>query len=111
MPKRTSTNSTTANSTATNNTARTRERLKTPLIPGDGPLAGVPAPLAFLVVLGLFAAGVLVGGVPGTLLLGVLVAGIAVLLAGTWRVLGPGDRALRVLVLVIVAGIALAQLW
>ncbi|MFC7613686.1 hypothetical protein ACFQV2_08890 [Actinokineospora soli] len=45
------------------------------LLPGRGPLAGVPPLLAFLVVIGLFTAGVLVRGAVGAGLLLALAAG------------------------------------
>ncbi|RKT53179.1 hypothetical protein [Saccharothrix australiensis] len=72
---------------------------KRTLIPGSGPLARVPAPAVFLLVLALFGLGVLVRGPVGALLLGALALGVAALLAVTWRFLAPGARVLRVLVL------------
>ena len=80
---------------------------KRPLLPGDGPLARVRPVVAFLVVLGLFITGVLVGGTVGVVLLGVLIVGAVALLAATWKVLSPAQRTLRVVVLLVLAIIAL----
>lgn len=74
---------------------------KRPLLPGDGPLARVRPAVAFLLVLGLFITGVLVGGTVGAVLLGTLVVGAVVLLAATWKMLSPGHRTLRVVVLLV----------
>ncbi|MFD5824822.1 hypothetical protein [Lentzea sp. NPDC060358] len=74
---------------------------KRPLLPGDGPLARVRPAVAFVLVLGLFITGVWVGGAVGAVLLGVLIAGAAVLLAATWKVLSPAHRTLRVVVLLV----------
>ncbi|MET9231303.1 hypothetical protein [Lentzea sp. NPDC003310] len=74
---------------------------KRPLLPGDGPLARVRPAVAFVLVLGLFVTGVLVGGTVGAVLLGVLLVGATVLLATTWKVLSPGHRTLRVVVLLV----------
>jgi hypothetical protein len=75
-------------------------------VPGDGPLARVPAVAVFAVVVVVFAAGVIVGGPTGAVLLGLLAVGVAGLLAATWRRLGPGERAVRLLVLVVLVAIA-----
>ncbi|MFE2755886.1 DUF6703 family protein [Actinosynnema sp. NPDC059335] len=83
---------------------------KRTLIPGAGPLSRVPAPAAFLVVLALFGLGVWLGGAVGALLLGVLAAGVAVLLATTWPLLTPGARVLRLLVLGVLVLIAVSVL-
>ncbi|MFD9704314.1 hypothetical protein [Lentzea sp. NPDC059081] len=74
---------------------------KRPLLPGDGPLARVRPVVAFVLVLGLFITGVLVGGTLGAVLLGVLVVGAGILLAAAWRVLSPAQRTLRVVVLLV----------
>lgn len=74
---------------------------KRPLLPGDGPLARVRPVVAFVLVLALFVTGVLVGGTLGAVLLGVLIVGAGVLLAATWKVLSPGQRTLRVVVVLI----------
>jgi hypothetical protein len=66
--------------------------------------------LVFIVVVGLFAAGVLVSGVLGAALLALLAVGVGVLLAATWRVLKPTDRVMRVVVLGILVVIAIIQL-
>ncbi|MGW4115781.1 DUF6703 family protein [Actinosynnema sp. NPDC004786] len=83
---------------------------KRTLIPGAGPLSRVPAPAAFLVVLALFGLGVWLGGAVGALLLGVLAAGVAVLLATTWPLLTPSARVLRLLVLGVLVLIAVSVL-
>lgn len=83
---------------------------KRPLIPGAGPLSRVPAPAAFLLVLVLFGLGVWLGGAVGALLLGVLAAGVAVLLATTWPLLTPSARVLRLLVLGVLVLIAVSVL-
>jgi hypothetical protein len=84
--------------------------MKARLLPGDGPLARVSPLLAFLVVAAVFVIGVVVRGVTGALLLGLLAAGVAVLLAATWQVLSPAQRFGRVLVLGVVAAIAISVL-
>ncbi|MFS8103745.1 hypothetical protein LFM09_42150 [Lentzea alba] len=76
---------------------------KRPLLPGDGPLARVRPVVAFVIVFGLFVTGVLVGGTLGAVLLGVLIVGAIALLAATWRALSPAQRALRVVVLMVLA--------
>lgn len=75
-------------------------------VPGDGPLARVPAVAVFAVVVVVFAAGVVIGGAIGAALLGLLALGMAGLLAATWPRLGPGGRAVRLLVLVVLVAIA-----
>ena len=80
-----------------------------PLLPGRGPLARVPVPAVFLAVLVVFVTGVLVGGVPGAVLLLVLAAGVALLLAATWPRLPAGQRAGRLLVLAVLVAVAVAQ--
>lgn len=77
------------------------------LVPGNGPLAKVPPAAAFIVVVVVFAVGVLVGGPTGAVVLGVLVLALAGLLASTWGVLHPSQRAGRVAVLLILVGIAI----
>jgi hypothetical protein len=79
-----------------------------PLVPGSGPLARVPPVVAFGAVVVVFAVGVLVGGVVGTVLLALLAAGVAVLLATTWPRLTPPERAGRVLVLAVLAAVTVA---
>ncbi|MFC6090593.1 hypothetical protein [Saccharothrix lopnurensis] len=83
---------------------------KRTLIPGSGPLARVPAPAVFLLVLLLFGLGVWLRGAVGAALLGVLALGGGVLLATTWRFLDPRGRVLRVLVLGVVVFIAVSVL-
>ncbi|MDD7967109.1 DUF6703 family protein [Actinomycetospora lemnae] len=77
------------------------------MLPGEGPLARVPAVAVFAVVVVVFAVGVIVGGVPGAVLLGLLAVGVAVLLAATWPRLRTNERAVRVLVLVVLVAIAI----
>lgn len=83
---------------------------KAALLPGRGPLARVSPPLAFLLVAGLFAAGVLIRGTVGAGLLLLLAAGVGFLLAGTWGALNPGQRLGRVLIVGLLVGIALSVL-
>ncbi|WP_238598066.1 hypothetical protein [Saccharothrix sp. ALI-22-I] len=83
---------------------------KRTLIPGSGPLARVPAPAVFLLVLLLFGLGVWLQGVVGALLLGVLALGVAVLLATTWQLLAPSARVLRLLVLAVLVLITVSVL-
>ncbi|MFL6123374.1 DUF6703 family protein [Actinophytocola sp.] len=87
---------------------RARRSTKAKLVAGEGPLSRVPPLLAFLVVAALFVVGVVVRGVPGALVLGALAAAIAVMLAVTWRTLAPGQRAGRVLILVLLIIIAVS---
>ncbi len=78
---------------------RPRRSLKAKLIAGDGPLSRVPPLAVFVVVAALFVVAVIVRGAPGALLLGVLAAGIALMLAATWGALAPVQRFGRVLIL------------
>jgi hypothetical protein len=78
------------------------------MIVGDGPLSRVPPLAVFLMVAAVFVAGVLVRGLPGALLLGLLAAGIAVMLAATWGALAPGQRFGRLLVLCLLIIIAVS---
>jgi hypothetical protein len=89
---------------------RDRRPTRTPMIAGHGPLAKVPPIAAFAVVLALFVTGVLVRGAVGAALLGLLALGVAVLLAGTWRVLTPPARAGRLVVLAALIAIAVVVL-
>ncbi|WP_447006242.1 hypothetical protein ACRAKI_07070 [Saccharothrix isguenensis] len=83
---------------------------KRTLIPGSGPLARVPAPAVFLLVLTLFGLGVWLQGAIGALLLGVLALGVAAMLAVTWPLLTPSARVLRVLVLALLVLITVSVL-
>jgi len=85
-----------------------RGDLRRPLLPGRGPFAGKSPVLAFLAVVVLFAAGTLIGGMVGAVLLGLLALGVAVLLATTWPRLSPPERFARALVLVVLVGVTLA---
>lgn len=87
---------------------RERRSMKAKLIAGHGPLSRVPPAAVFLVVAAVFAAGVLVRGVPGAVLLGVLAAAVGVMLAATWEALAPGQRLGRVLVLGVLIVIAVS---
>ncbi|MPZ80843.1 MAG: hypothetical protein GEV28_10765 [Actinophytocola sp.] len=84
--------------------------MRAPLLSGNGPLARVPPVAVFLVVVAVFAIGIIVGGATGALLLGLLAAGVAVLLAATWQVLTPGQRAGRVVVLAVLVAVAISVL-
>jgi hypothetical protein len=84
--------------------------MKAKLLDGDGPLSRVPPVAVFLLVTAVFVVGILVGGATGALLLGVLVAGIAVLLAVTWNALSPGERAGRVFILAVLVAVAVSVL-
>ncbi|MEV4317970.1 hypothetical protein [Actinocrispum sp. NPDC049592] len=87
-----------------------RRNMRVKLLPGDGPLARVRPILVFIVVIGLFAAGVGISGPLGALMLGVLALGVGVLLAVTWKALGPTDRVMRIGVFVLLVAIAILQL-
>jgi hypothetical protein len=78
------------------------------LVPGDGPLARVPPLVVFLVVTAVFATGVLVGGVAGAGLLTALAVLIGALLAAAWARLAPAERALRLVVLLVLFAIAVS---
>ncbi len=88
---------------------RSRAERRAPLLPGEGPLARVPALVAFLGVLVVFVVAVFLGGVVGAVLLGVLALGVAGLLAATWGGLSPAERGGRALVLAALVAVALAQ--
>jgi hypothetical protein len=75
------------------------------MVPGDGPLARVPAVAVFAVVVVVFAAGVILGGAIGAVLLGLLALGVAALLAATWPGLSPAERTVRVVVLAVLVAI------
>ncbi|GLZ47130.1 hypothetical protein Acsp06_33150 [Actinomycetospora sp. NBRC 106375] len=81
--------------------ARRRGRM----VPGDGPLARVPPVAVFAVVAVVFAAGVIIGGFAGAVLLGALAIAVAVLLATTWPRLTSAERLVRILVLAILVAI------
>ncbi|MCE7011646.1 hypothetical protein LWC34_53865 [Kibdelosporangium philippinense] len=87
-----------------------RRNMRAPLISGDGPLARVRPIAVFIVVIGVFTAGVLISGLVGAGLLALLAVGVGVLLATTWSVLRPNERMLRVLVLGILVVVAILQL-
>lgn len=78
-----------------------------PMLPGAGPLSRVHPAVAFLGVLLVFAAGIWWGGAAGALLLGLLAVGVGVLLAVAWPRLATPDRVIRVVVLLVLVGIAL----
>jgi predicted neutral ceramidase superfamily lipid hydrolase len=81
--------------------------MRRPLLPGSGPLAGVPPVLAFLVVAAVFVVAVVVGGVIGAVLLALLAVGVAVLLATTWRRLSPPERLARSLALAVLVAVTI----
>jgi lipopolysaccharide export LptBFGC system permease protein LptF len=66
--------------------------------------------LAFVAVLAVFLLGVWLGGVPGAAMLVALAGGAGVLLAATWPRLSAPERTVRLLVIVVVLGIALERL-
>lgn len=77
--------------------------------PGNGnPLNTVPPLAAFVAVTAVFAAGVLIGGIVGALVLGALAVLVATLLAASWPRLRPPERALRVVVLIVLVAIAIS---
>lgn len=78
------------------------------IVPGSGPLARVPAVAAFAAVVAVFVAGVVIGGLVGTLLLAALAVGVVVLLGATWSRLTPAERAGRMLVLAVLVAVAVA---
>jgi hypothetical protein len=73
-------------------------------------MARLPRFVPFLVVLGLLVTGLLVQGLAGAALLGVLVVLAGLLLYLSWPALTEQARALRVLVLLLVAGRAVSFL-
>jgi hypothetical protein len=89
---------------------RGRRSLRAPLLSGNGPLARVPPLAVFLVVAAVFALGVIVGGGTGALLLGLLAAGVAVLIAATWRVLEPSQRVGRLFIFAVLVAVAISVL-
>jgi hypothetical protein len=84
--------------------------MKAKLIEGDGPLSRVPPLAVFLLVAAVFVVGILIGGAVGALLLGLLAAGVAVLLAVTWQALSSSERAGRVFVLAVLVAVAVSVL-
>lgn len=89
---------------------RRRVDSRAPMIAGSGPLAKVPPLAAFLAVIVVFGVAVWLRGAVGALLLGLLGLGVLGLLAATWQALRPADRLLRVLVVLILAGVAVSLL-
>lgn len=81
---------------------------RAPIIAGDGPLKKVPPVAAFFGVLVVFGIAVWLRGVVGAVLLGALGLGVLGMLAVTWQTLRPADRVLRVIVVVILAGVAVS---
>lgn len=79
------------------------------MVPGTGPLARVPAVAAFVAVIAVFVAGVLLGGFVGAVLLGLLALAVALLLATTWTRLSPAERTGRVLALGLLVAVAVLQ--
>jgi hypothetical protein len=89
--------------------ARARQTRRATLLPGSGPLAKVPPVAAFLVVLVVFAVAIWLRGTVGAGLLGLLGLAVLGLLAGTWKVLRPAERVLRVLVVLILFAVAISM--
>jgi hypothetical protein len=84
--------------------------MKAKLVDGDGPLSRVPPFAVFLLVAAVFVVGILIGGAVGALLLGILAAGVAVLLAVTWHALSSSERAGRVFILAVLVAVAVSVL-
>jgi hypothetical protein len=89
---------------------QTRRSSRAPLLAGKGPLAKVPPVVPFAVVLVVFGIAIWQHGVVGAVLLGLLGLGVVVLLATTWQVLRTSDRVLRVVVVLVLAGVAISML-
>ncbi|SDN54460.1 hypothetical protein [Allokutzneria albata] len=87
-----------------------QRRSRAQLLPGSGPLSRVPPAAAFLGVLVLFVAGVLIKGIVGAVLLGLLTLGVLALLVATWRVLSPVDRVMRFVVFVVMVAVTVSVL-
>jgi hypothetical protein len=87
-----------------------KQKRRAALLPGRGPLAKVPPAAVFLLILVLFGLAIWLRGVAGAGLLGLLGLGVLGLLAGTWRVLTPAARALRVFVVIILFAVAITML-
>lgn len=66
--------------------------------------------IAVIAVLGLFVAGVVVGGILGALLVGVLAVAAGVLLAARWSVLDPRIRIFRAGAVIAAAAVAISLL-
>lgn len=90
---------------------RDKRARRAPLLAGDGPLAKVPPVVAFLAVIAIFVAAIVVRGALGAVLLGVLALGVTVLLVGTWRALTESQRLARVLVLALLVAAAITMLY
>ena len=89
---------------------RQRVSTRAPMVAGNGPLARVPPLAAFLAVLVVFGVAVWLRGVAGAVLLGALGVGVLAMLAVTWQTLKPADRVLRVVVILVLAGVAVSLL-
>ena len=68
----------------------------------------VPPLAAFVAVTAVFAVGVLVGGIAGALVLGALAVLAAMLLVASWSRLRPPERALRLVVLLVLVAVAIS---
>lgn len=89
---------------------RTRRDRRAELVPGSGPLARVRPAVAFLTVVAVFGLGVWLRGPLGAILLGLLAAGVGVLLATAWPRLTPPERGLRLAVLAVLVVVAVSVL-
>jgi hypothetical protein len=78
------------------------------MVAGNGPLKKVPPVAAFFGVLVVFGIAIWLRGVVGAALLGALGLGVLAMLAVTWQTLRPGDRVLRMIVVLILAGVAVS---
>ncbi|MCK2241034.1 MULTISPECIES: DUF6703 family protein [unclassified Crossiella] len=65
----------------------------------------MPPPVVFLVAAAVFAAGVIVGGVLGAVLLAALGLFVLAMVVSTWPRLRTPDRVLRIVVLAILVGV------
>lgn len=68
----------------------------------------MPPLAAFVAVTAVFAAGVLIGGIAGALMLGALAVLAGMLLAAAWPRLRPPERALRLVVLLVLVAVAIS---
>lgn len=80
------------------------------LVPGEGPLSRIHPVLAFAAVLALFVLGIWLDGVAGAAVLLLLAAAAGALLATTWPRLSAPERGVRLMVVLVVVGIALERL-
>lgn len=76
---------------------------------GNGnPLSKMPPAAAFVAVAAVFATGILVGGPTGAVVLGILAVLVGLLLVASWPRLRPPERALRLIVLLMLIAVAIS---